>query len=343
MISIVVPCYNCENTFERCIDSIRNQSYHQTEIVLVDDGSTDQTYALCEKAAKEDARVKVVHQRNGGLMNAWKRGVREASGEYIVFCDSDDYLDSGLTEALAVKIRENHADIFLYGMTVEYPGSNVVHSTNRLAEGYYTKEDIKNIILPGYFSNGDMQSEIMMPSRDAKAFKRNVLLNVMDSLNDAVSVGEDELTSFAAVLSADSIYCMGNYYPYHYIRNNESMIGGYDAGIYHKMLILRKELIKIARLYGYSYPEQIEKDFISHVLIYMKKEICRNRGNGYGNVKQNLIAIREHAVFRNALSEVDIRKYKLKNRIFAGLVIRKYYFLLYMITNLMSALGVGKP
>ena len=81
MISFVVPCYNCEKTFERCISSIRNQTYNQIEIVLVDDGSTDQTYALCEEAAKEDARVKVVHQNNGGLMNAWKRGVREASGE----------------------------------------------------------------------------------------------------------------------------------------------------------------------------------------------------------------------------------------------------------------------
>lgn len=342
MISIVVPCYNCEKTIERCIDSIRKQSYKQIEIVLVDDGSTDQTYALCEKAAKEDARVKVVHQRNGGLMNAWKRGVREAAAEYIAFCDSDDYIDSDIAERLAAKIKEHHADMILYGMTVKYPDGNIVYSGNRLAEGYYSKEDIESIILPCYFSNGDMQSEIMMPSRDVKAFKRELLINVMEYLSEEVTVGEDELTSFATVLSANSMYSMGQYYPYHYIRNNESMIGGYDAGIFDKMLTLRNELVKIAGIYCYSYPEQIEKDFVSHVLVYMKKEICRNRKSGYKQVKQNLIKVRENVVFSDALRQIDIQKYKLKNRVFARLVIRKQYFVLYAVTNLMSALGMGK-
>lgn len=342
MISFVVPCYNCEKTFERCICSIRNQTYDRIEIILVNDGSTDQTYVLCEEAAREDVRVKVVHQNNGGLMNAWKRGVQEASGEYIAFCDSDDYVNSDLAEKLAAKIKEHHTDIILYGMSVEYTDGKCVYSDSRMTEGYYSKEDIENVILPCYFSSGDMQTEIMMPARFVKAFKRGLLMNVMDHLSDTVTVGEDELTSFAAVLSANSIYCMKRYYPYHYVRNDESMIGRYDAEIFNKMLTLRKELIKIADIYGYPYPEQIEKDFVSHVLVYMKKEICRNRKSGYRRVKRNLITVRENVVFSDALRQTDIKKYALKNRVFAGLVIRKRYLLLYVMTNFMSALGMGK-
>lgn len=342
MISFVVPCYNCEKTFERCIGSIRNQTYNRIEIVLVDDGSTDQTYALCEEAAKKDARMKAVHQNNGGLMNAWKRGVREASGEYIAFCDSDDYIENDLAQTLIAKIKEQHADVILYGMAVEYAGSKLVYNDNRLAEGYHSKEDIEKIIWPRYFSSGDMQSEIIVPSRDVKAFKRDLLMKVMDHLNDTVTVGEDELTSFAVILSANSIYCMKQYFPYHYIRNDESMIGGYDAGIFDKMLTLRNELVKIAGIYGYPYSDQIEKDFVSHVLVYMKKEICRNRKSGYGQVKRNLVTVRENAVFSEALKKIDIKKYQLKNRVFAGLVIRKQYLALYALTNLMSALGMGK-
>lgn len=342
MISFVVPCYNCEKTLERCISSIRNQTYGRIEIILVNDGSTDQTYALCEETAKEDIRVKVVHQNNGGLMNAWKRGVKEASGGYIAFCDSDDYIESNLAETITAKIKEHHADVILNGMTVEYADSKTVHNDNRLAEGYYSKKDIEKIIWPCYFSSGDMQSEIMMPSRAVKVFKRDLLMKVMDHLSDAVTVGEDEVTSFAVVLSVNSIYCIKRYYPYHYIRNDESMIGGYDAEIYDKMLVLRKELVKIANIYGYPYPEQIEKDFVSHVLVYMKKEICRNRKSGYRRVKRNLITVRENVVFSDALRQTDIKKYALKNRVFAGLVIRKQYLLLYVMTNLMSALGMGK-
>ena len=136
MISFVVPCYNCEKTFERCICSIRNQTYDRIEIILVNDGSTDQTYVLCEEAAREDVRVKVVHQNNGGLMNAWKRGVQEASGEYIAFCDSDDYVNSDLAEKLAAKIKEHHTDIILYGMSVEYTDGKCVYSDSRMTEGY---------------------------------------------------------------------------------------------------------------------------------------------------------------------------------------------------------------
>ena len=188
MISIIVPCYNCEKSFEKCINSIRNQTYQQIEIVLVDDGSTDRTGILCEDAAKEDGRIKVIHQKNGGLMNAWKSGVRNASKEYIAFCDSDDYVDLDLAETLVNKINESNADIILYGMKVEYSSGIVETADNRLKKGLYAKEDIAKLILPSYFDNGQMQSELILASRDTKIFRRTVLLQVVDNLSDEISL-----------------------------------------------------------------------------------------------------------------------------------------------------------
>lgn len=342
MISIVVPCYNCEKTFERCINSIRNQTYHEIEIILIDDGSTDSTGQLCEDMVRADGRVKVIHQKNGGLMNAWKNGVRGASGEYIAFCDSDDYIDADLAEKMTDKINACHADIILYGMKVEYANGAIEIEDNRLGEGIYSEGEIEELILPDYFDNGQMQSSLILASRDTKIFKRALLMKAIDYLSDEISLGEDDATTFAAVLSAESIYCMNGYYPYHYMRNDESMIGRYDPKMFDKFLMLRKQLIEIAKRYRYPYMEQIEKAFVSNVLLCMKKEISRNRRCGYRKVKQNLVRMRNNSVFTDAISNLSFDKYELKSRVFANLVIKRRYLALYVATSILTRLGVGK-
>lgn len=342
MISVVVPCFNCEKTFARCIRSIRNQTEKEIEIILVDDGSTDRTYDLCEEESEKDSRIKVCHQKNKGLMNAWKRGVSEAAGEYIAFCDSDDYLDLDLVEVLEDKVKKYHPDIVLYGMKVEYEDKSVVYSDNRLKEGYYSRRDIERFVFPFYFSSGDMESRIVIVSRWTKLFKRELLLQNMKFLNDDISVGEDLLTGFSAILSAESLYCMKQFYPYHYNRNQLSMIGKYDALLFQKYIDLRKRLYEIAEQYHYLYPEQIEADFLSNSLLGMKKGICRNKGKKYSEIKKELKSMRENCVLDNAIKKCSITGYRLKNKIFALCIIRRHYYLAYILARTADMIGIGK-
>ena len=93
LISVIVPVYNVESYLEKCVDSIRNQTYKNLEIILVDDGATDNSGVLCDKIAKKDDRIKVYHKENGGLSDARNYGVKKATGEFIGFVDSDDYID----------------------------------------------------------------------------------------------------------------------------------------------------------------------------------------------------------------------------------------------------------
>lgn len=342
MISVVVPCYNCENTFARCIKSIRNQTQKEFEIILVDDGSTDKTYNLCESESKKDSRIRVFHQKNKGLMNAWKRGVKEAAGEYIAFCDSDDYLDLNLIERLEEEVKKYYADIIIYGMKVEYGDNSVIYSDNRLKGGYFTREDIEQSVLPHFFFNGDMESRIMIISRWTKLFKRDLLLKNLEYLDDHISLGEDMLTVFASVLSADSLYCIKEFYPYHYSRNHESMIGKYDALMFHKYLNLRRQVYEIADKYHYLYFEQIEADFLSYSLLCMKKGICRNKGKKYPEIRKELKAMRENCVLNETIRNCSIAEYKLRNKIFAIAIIKRQYFLAYILVKIADMLGVGK-
>ena len=106
-ISIVVPVYNVENCLSYCVESLRQQTYKNIEIILVDDGSTDSSGEICDQYAREDNRIKVLHIENGGLSNARNTGVKESSTDWIVFIDSDDYYDHRAIECL-VKLRDKY-------------------------------------------------------------------------------------------------------------------------------------------------------------------------------------------------------------------------------------------
>ncbi len=100
LLSVIVPCYNIEDCLERCVNSIRRQTWKALEILLVDDGSTDRTGELCDRFAREDARIRVFHKKNGGSSSARNLGIREARGEWLGFVDSDDWIEPGMYEAL---------------------------------------------------------------------------------------------------------------------------------------------------------------------------------------------------------------------------------------------------
>lgn len=110
-VSVIVPVYKVEKYLDRCVESIVNQTYENLEIILVDDGSTDNCPAMCDKWAEKDNRIKVIHKENGGLADARNAGLNVAQGAYIGFIDSDDYIDLDMYECLIHYAVANNADI----------------------------------------------------------------------------------------------------------------------------------------------------------------------------------------------------------------------------------------
>lgn len=111
LISVIVPVYKVEQYLKRCVDSILAQTYQNTEIILVDDGSPDRCPALCDQYAEQYAKVRVIHQQNKGLSGARNTGIDAAKGEYLAFADSDDVLSPHFLESLYRAIREANAEI----------------------------------------------------------------------------------------------------------------------------------------------------------------------------------------------------------------------------------------
>lgn len=124
LISVIVPVYNVEFYIEKCIESIINQTYENLEIILIDDGSTDESPLICKKYAELDRRVKLIRQQNHGLSAARNTGIKNANGHFLGFIDSDDFIHPQMYEILLLNLYNNDADLSICSLTNVYDNKN---------------------------------------------------------------------------------------------------------------------------------------------------------------------------------------------------------------------------
>lgn len=168
-LSYVVPVYNAEDYLRQCVDSILRQNYDNFEIILVDDGSSDQSGAICDDYSKQDQRVKTIHQPNSGVAGARNAGIKEASGDYLFFVDNDDWIASDKVASLVSALEETHADLVInkYLITGSGPDSIGNGFINQSQINGKSREEVLN-----YFRTGRIN--IMAPWE--YVVKRDILI-----------------------------------------------------------------------------------------------------------------------------------------------------------------------
>ena len=145
-ISVIVPVYNVEQYLERCVDSIINQTYTNLEIILVNDGSTDNSGKLCDELAKKDERIRVIHKENGGLSDARNRGIDEAESDLVGFIDSDDYIDSDMYEVLLKNLNNTDADLSMCALYDVYNNTPEAQVANKETWELSSEQAIKMVM-----------------------------------------------------------------------------------------------------------------------------------------------------------------------------------------------------
>lgn len=211
LVSIVVPIYNVEKYLPECIDSIIDQTYKNIEIILVNDGSTDNCGKICDEYAPKDERIKVIHKENGGLSDARNCGIDIANGEYIAFIDSDDYVSEEYIEQLYNAIIENNTKI----------------SQCNLTKVTDTNEEIKKI---GYNENARIKSGYDMIKDLYTGHWENIIAcnklyckELFEKLRYPFGkIHEDEFTTYKILYDVDNVAIVQEYlYKY---RQNENSI-----------------------------------------------------------------------------------------------------------------------
>jgi len=152
LVTVVVPIYNVEPYLDRCVTSITEQTYRNLEIILVDDGSPDNCPIKCDDWAETDERIKVIHKTNQGLGEARNTGIKSATGKYIFFFDSDDYIALDLIERCVSMAEVHGADTVVYGRSNVYSNGTNCSKKITAPKQIYEEQEIKNILLPGFFT-----------------------------------------------------------------------------------------------------------------------------------------------------------------------------------------------
>lgn len=224
LISVVVPIFNVEEYLDRCVQSIVDQTYENLEIILVDDGSTDNCPAKCDLWEKKDRRIKTIHKKNGGLGFARNTGIENASGEYIFFIDSDDYVDHKMVEKCQQSAYKYNSDVVMFGRNDDFNGTI---KNNKIIEGnpYFSNKEVQEKVLPSLFTY-DMG---IGTSACMKMFKLSVILkNSIRFKSEREIISEDsyfalEFFSKASVVSVVSENL------YYYYKRESSLTKSYKS------------------------------------------------------------------------------------------------------------------
>lgn len=213
-VSIIVPIYNVEQYLTRCVESILNQTHHNFELILVNDGSQDSSGEICERYRERDNRVKVIHQYNQGAGIARNSGLAESKGKYIYFCDPDDYMECTLLED-NIRLAEMYAaNMVIFGFWNEQhtrKGKQVIaRQCNSCFLDHAT--DFRNVF-------GDLFKMNMMFTLWNKLYRHSYLKAYNCSFENK-NVGEDTLFNYHVYEHLDKVYCNENKY-YHYIDQRE--------------------------------------------------------------------------------------------------------------------------
>lgn len=152
LVSIIVPVYNIEKYISKCIESVLSQTFKDWELILVDDGSTDNSGKICDEYALKDNRIKVIHKENEGVTATRDKGVKEAQGEFLFFIDGDDYITDNALELLINKQKENDADLVKGNISQVHPDGEIITTMNYSHEPLtITGEDFIEYIIGKYF------------------------------------------------------------------------------------------------------------------------------------------------------------------------------------------------
>lgn len=231
LVSVIIPVYNCEQFLPQCIESIMRQTYQMLEIILVNDGSKDDSGAICDAYAKNDERIVVVHKENQGAAAARKMGIELAKGRYSCFVDSDDWLEADYIESLLVCTQENDSDVVIGLMRGRNEDGNTTQSQHYFSCGHYDRERLRWEVWPQMLSASPYYTFGIAPSMWGKLYKTELAHRNAAALDTGITFGEDGCFTYSALLDAENVF-ISDVKGYNYRTNMASVTHRFDEKLW---------------------------------------------------------------------------------------------------------------
>lgn len=244
LVSVIIPVYNVEKYLCKCLDSVLAQTYTNLEIILVDDGSPDACGQICDQYAQKDSRVKVLHKANGGVSSARNAGLDLATGKYIYFMDSDDYIQPILCQRIVELLEQHDVDIVTFDCWRVTERGKLLGGTETIDDGLIVPEVALAELMRGNINNYAWN----------KIYRRHIFQDIRFPEGQ---VWEDVAISYKLLLKARRIYCC-NEKLYYYLQRPDSITGTITARALRDLFLARYQCYEDLRA---SYPEAAEQVF----------------------------------------------------------------------------------
>ena len=330
-LTIIVPVYKVPyNYLEKCIESIINQTYENLEIILIDDGSPDDCGLICDKYQKQDLRINVIHKQNGGLSQARNTGVINATGDYLMFVDGDDWLEADCCEIVVNKILEKECDFLMFKVYKNYRNKEIKIKNYSMVNNFLYYEKDKEELLSNFF-----KIESNITSAYAKVFKTEFLRENNIYHNEDYPQGvEGFIFVLYCLLKFKKCYFLDEYL-YHYMYNENSISSSHNEENHYLVLSGMNYIKKILEENGIL--EKYKIDFytrINHIIITTAISGYFNPKNGlkYNDKKIGFINYMNNELIKETLNT------KFKTSFFRKIVLLIIKLKLYFFLNMLAKL-----
>lgn len=262
-VSIIIPVFNSEKYLEECIDSVIHQTYDDIEVILVNDGSTDNSLSICKEKSVQDNRIMVIEQENKGSASARKNGIINSSGDYIAFVDSDDYIVSNYIETLLYEMSDHDlvTSGYVYGNKTIFDG---------IEAGAYSFDDSSYVVRNMIYSENNFSSGILT-NMCCKLFRSCIAKKTICEIDENIYYGEDAEFVYKYILKCESVN-VTRYCGYFYRINNQSVSHTcHDDFLMNvnKLYISLKSCFERSKYKDILIP-QLEKWIIMHIRMSVK-------------------------------------------------------------------------
>ena len=316
-ISIIIPMYNAKEYIARCLESVINQSFSDIEIIIVNDGSTDESLEICRKYAKIDERIIILNKDNNGVSVAINQGMNEATGEYVMFLDSDYWIDENMCQDLYKRISECHADICFcnnikeYGNRSEYIDFGCLKDVINLDE---IKEVILSLIEEKDIKIAHRRETFRGPC--AKLYKRSIIIDNNITFKRELAIGEDLVFNLEYLKYCEKIVVEKKFL-YHYRVNLYSTTKRYRENAwdtYRKLLVILEEYLE-SNFFEIEYMDRLNKLKLKYFIISVNNEMSKFNKKSYVEKISYIKSICEDEVINFALKNSSKGTRGPKNRI----------------------------
>lgn len=335
LISVIVPVYNVANYINECLDSLINQTYQNIEILVVDDGSTDESGKICDEYEKKYKKVKVIHKKNEGLGFARNTGLENVHGKYVTFVDSDDYVDKGFIEKLYINMNNEELDMCKSGFRRVDDSYNTLYE-RKFNTYIYNEEETKKLFLPRMIGALPDKRDSIEMSVCGTLYKTSYIIENNISFPSERKIISEDLFFNIEYMQHINKSATINYIGYNYRCNLSSLTKKYRKDRFKAVKYFYKELKNKLLSLGYNDITmlRLSRIFFTYIKVCLSQEKLKTSNKKYKDSIKTIYEICNDNLVQEIINGYPIGKLGIRQKVFIYLIKYKCIRTIYILSTI---------